>query len=179
MSKGGFAQLVSLREIADLGSDAVRFSDSFSISSSLSYREKEKTNSWQTCSSSFIQHTCQEFLPLYSSRNRYKLYFTTLGLNPTSHWIFRVYQEVYHEKSHTSLTPVMSIMSIMHNLSFEGHHVSARAIEEFGCTRLLEIYRVLWNFYFETDSWMWSSQQRYGLLWHACLAKFAKALRNF
>ena len=48
----------------------------------------------------------------------------------------------------------MSIMSFMHNLSFEGHHVSACAIEEFGCTRLLEIYCVLWNFYFETDSRM-------------------------
>ena len=48
----------------------------------------------------------------------------------------------------------MSIMSFMHNLSFEGHHVSTRATEEFGCMRLLEIYRVLWNFYFETDSQM-------------------------
>lgn len=33
----------------------------------------------------------------------------------------------------------MSIMSFMHNLSFEGHHVSTCAIEGFGCMRLLEI----------------------------------------
>lgn len=45
----------------------------------------------------------------------------------------------------------MFIMLFMYNLFFEGYYVIVCVIEEFGCTRLLKIYCVLWNFYFEID----------------------------
>ena len=74
-----------------------------------------------------------------------------------------------------------------YHTAFEQPHVSARAIEGFGCAWLIEIYLVFWIinvmchffFYFEKDCWTRSAWQRSGFLGGTRLAKIAKVLREF
>ena len=74
-----------------------------------------------------------------------------------------------------------------YHTAFEQPHVSARAIEGFGCAWLLEIYLVFWIinvmchffFYFEKDCWTRSAWQRSGFLGGTRSAKIAKVLREF